>query len=178
MAKLFKLKHIIVFMLMLCLVTSAAAFSVSYAKWTGSNDTVSASLSTGSWETGSGDYENGLTYTVNDKEYKVDIEDKIIVDDYGFSTVYIEINPNITETIIDFTLKIGDITTQLSLDTTAADSVYKGDKWGGRWLSILNYTIKADGTGFYNLFFDGVIESAVFQVNDAIEKGKLLRIGF
>lgn len=50
MKKIVQFKYIFVCMAALILVTSFFAFSVSYAKWTGANDIVSATVQTGQWD--------------------------------------------------------------------------------------------------------------------------------
>lgn len=49
MAKLIKLRYLVLAMLAVAVIVSATAFSVSYAKWTGDNTQLTADLSTGEW---------------------------------------------------------------------------------------------------------------------------------
>lgn len=49
MAKLIKLRYLVLAMLAVAVIVSATVFSVSYAKWTGGVNTLSLSASTGEW---------------------------------------------------------------------------------------------------------------------------------
>lgn len=74
MARILKLKYIFAVMIALILVASAAAFSVSYAKWTGGGDSLSAQVSTGVWETEQDDFTYGLTMETNGRKVSVDLQ--------------------------------------------------------------------------------------------------------
>lgn len=50
MAKLIKLRYLVLALLAVAVIVSATAFSVSYAKWTGGVNTLSLSASTGEWK--------------------------------------------------------------------------------------------------------------------------------
>lgn len=87
MVKGFKLKYVITLMLALGLFISAAAFTVSYAKWGGTDSaTLSANAGTGEWkreEDPLPEYTYGITFEVDGKNYSVDIEELLIKQDDG-----------------------------------------------------------------------------------------------
>ena len=80
MTKLFKFKLFIICLVILAVITSAAAFSVSYAKWTGEeNNQVSAGVTTGDWsgsennDLGFPPFDNGIRYGFGDDKKDVEL---------------------------------------------------------------------------------------------------------
>lgn len=82
MVKVFKLKYVIILMLALGLFISAAAFTVSYAKWGGTDSaTLSANAGTGEWkqeEDPLPEYTYGVAFEADGKTYSVNIEELLV----------------------------------------------------------------------------------------------------
>lgn len=68
MTRLFKIKYIVIVMVALAVITSVTAFSVSYAKWAGGTDSITADMGTGIWDNDVPDAVMGITYTKDNGE--------------------------------------------------------------------------------------------------------------